>query len=95
MVVYVVVGFMCCDDIVCEFMVISILFVDGLLGFVLFGFMVGVCVVCMCVFMEVGGYWCDFFIGGEESVLVFDLVDVGWCIVYCWEVVMYYNFLLV
>jgi|UniRef100_C6BLW3 GT2 family glycosyltransferase len=79
------------DDPACEPMAASTLPADGLPGPALLGFMAGACVVRARAFSEAGGYQRDLFIGGEESVLALDLVDAGWHIVYCREVVTHHN----
>ncbi len=79
------------DDTACEPMAASTLPAEGLPGPALLGFMAGACVMRTHAFTEVGGYRRDLFIGGEESVLALDLVDAGWRIVYCREVVTHHN----
>lgn len=79
------------DDPACESMATSTLPAEGLPGPALLGFMAGACVVRTRAFTEAGGYRRDLFIGGEETVLALDLVDAGWRIVYCREVVTHHN----
>ena len=79
------------DDTACEPMAASTLPAEGLPGPALLGFMAGACVMRTRAFTEAGGYRRDLFIGGEESVLALDLVDAGWHIVYCREVVTHHN----
>lgn len=79
------------NDPACEPMAASTLPADGLPGPALLGFMAGACVMRARAFSEVGGYRRDLFIGGEESVLALDLVDAGWRIVYCREVVTHHT----
>ncbi|CAJ0858747.1 hypothetical protein R20233_00620 [Ralstonia sp. LMG 32965] len=88
---HVVVGPARRDDTACEPMATSTLPSDGLPGPALLGFMAGACVARTRAFTEAGGYRRDLFIGGEESVLALDLVDAGWRIVYCREVVTHHN----
>ncbi|CAJ0685214.1 hypothetical protein LMG18090_02672 [Ralstonia mannitolilytica] len=88
---HVVVGPTRRDDPACEPMAASTLPSEGLPGPALLGFMAGACVVRARAFTEAGGYRRDLFIGGEESVLALDLVDAGWRIVYCREVVTHHN----
>jgi GT2 family glycosyltransferase len=60
---------------------------DHLPGPQLLGFMAGACVIRTKAFCDVGGYWPPFFIGGEEALMAFDLVEKGWRIVYAKDVV--------
>ena len=79
------------DDTACDPMAASTLPAEGLPGPALLGFMAGACVMRTRAFTDAGGYRRDLFIGGEESVLALDLVDAGWHIVYCREVVTHHN----
>lgn len=60
---------------------------DNLPGPQLLGFMAGACVMRTRAFYDVGGYWPPLFIGGEESLMAFDMVEHGWRIVYAADVV--------
>lgn len=51
-------------------------------GPMLTGFMAGACVMRTSAYVQAGGYWPRFFIGGEESLLAMDLLDAGHQIVY-------------
>lgn len=74
-------------DPACTAMAQSPLDRAGLPGPQLLGFMAGACVMRARAFMDVGGYWAPFFIGGEEELLALDLVQRGWRIVYISDVV--------
>lgn len=54
------------------------------------GFMAGACVMRRRVFLEAGGYWPRFLIGGEESLLAMDILDAGHDIVYAPELVVHH-----
>lgn len=56
---------------------------DGLPGPALVGYMAGACVFRTEVFREVGGYEPRLFIGGEESLVSLDVLELGYSIVYC------------
>ncbi len=51
-------------------------------GPLLVGFMAGASVMRSSAFRQAGGYWRDFFIGGEEALLAMDILDAGGQIVY-------------
>lgn len=55
--------------------------VDGV-GPRLTGFMAGANVMRTQAFLDAGGYWPPFFIGGEETLLALDILDAGGEIVY-------------
>jgi GT2 family glycosyltransferase len=44
--------------------------------------MAGACVMRTAAFREAGGYWPAFFIGGEETLLALDMMELGWRIAY-------------
>jgi len=48
----------------------------------LMGFMAGACVMRTSAFLRAGGYWEPFFIGGEETLLAWDIVSQGGRIAY-------------
>lgn len=60
----------------------------GLPGPALIGYMAGACVFRASVFREVGGYEPRLFIGGEESLVSLDVLDRGYAIVYCDELIV-------
>ena len=51
-------------------------------GPLLVGFMAGACVMRSNAYRQAGGYWRNFFIGGEEALLAMDIIDAGGQIVY-------------
>jgi GT2 family glycosyltransferase len=54
----------------------------GLPGPALLGFLAGASVFRRKAFMEAGGYEPRFFLGGEETLLAYDLAAAGWSMVY-------------
>jgi GT2 family glycosyltransferase len=70
-------------DPTCSRMKASPLSSDGLPGPALVGYMAGACVFRTGVFREVGGYEPRLFIGGEESLVSLDVLELGYSIVYC------------
>ena len=51
-------------------------------GPTLVGFMAGASAMRTEAFRQAGGYWSEFFIGGEESLLAMDLLDAGYQIAF-------------
>jgi GT2 family glycosyltransferase len=51
-------------------------------GPALLGFLAGASVIRRSAFLAVGGFEPRFFLGGEESLVAFDLVTAGWAITY-------------
>lgn len=56
-------------------------YVDGV-GPCLGSFMAGACIMRTEAFLQAGGYWPPFFIGGEEALLSMDILDAGHQIVF-------------
>jgi GT2 family glycosyltransferase len=48
----------------------------------LIGFMAGASIMRTQSFLDAGGYWAPFFIGGEEALLAMDILDAGGIIAY-------------
>ncbi len=76
------VGPECREDPACSAMAMSPLEHIGGVGPTLTGFMAGACVMRTRAYLEAGGYWKAFFIGGEESLLAMDILDAGHQIAY-------------
>lgn len=55
------------------------------------GFMAGACIMRRDAFLAAGGYEPRLFLGGEESLLAFDILAHGWRIGYLPEVVMHHH----
>jgi len=70
----------------CQAMADSPLDSRGLPGPRILGFMAGACVMRVEAFLQAGGYWPGFFLGGEETLLGLDLAELGWDMVYAPEV---------
>jgi len=76
------VGPECREDPTCSAMAASPLERIAGVGPTLAGFMAGACVMRTSAYLEAGGYWKAFFIGGEESLLAMDILDAGHQIAY-------------
>jgi len=76
------VGPECREDPACGAMAASPLERIPGVGPTLTGFMAGACVMRTSAYLEAGGYWKAFFIGGEESLLAMDILDAGRQIAY-------------
>lgn len=51
-------------------------------GPAILGFLAGASLVRRSAFLEVGGFEPRFFIGGEEALVAYDLIEAGWSILY-------------
>jgi GT2 family glycosyltransferase len=71
------------EDPVSTLMARSPLPSDGLPGRAILGFLAGASVFRRRAFLEAGGYEPRFFLGGEETLLAYDLAARGWSMVYC------------
>lgn len=71
---------------VCMNMAQSALPRGGLPGPRLLDFMAGACVVRTRAFLDVGGFWPPFFMGGQEALLALDIAERGQHVVYADQV---------
>jgi GT2 family glycosyltransferase len=62
----------------------------GLPGPSLLGFLAGASVFRRDAFLEAGGYEPRFFLGGEETLLAYDLAALGWSLVYAGELTVHH-----
>jgi len=60
----------------------------GLPGRAILGFMAGACVMRRDLFVLMGGYRREFFVGGEEALMAFDLAAARWLMLYCPELLV-------
>jgi len=86
----VLVGEQAHDDPACQVMATSPLAPINEVGPQLIGFMAGACVVRASSFRQAGGYWAPLFIGGEETLLAWDILEQGGRIVYAPAVVTHH-----
>lgn len=87
---HVLVGQQARDDPACQVMATSPLPSVKGVGPQLIGFMAGACVVRTSSFRQAGGYWAPLFIGGEETLLAWDILEQGGRIVYAPAVVTHH-----
>jgi GT2 family glycosyltransferase len=78
-------------DDTCERMRESPLGARGLPGPALVGYLAGASVFRTGVFREVGGYEPRLFIGGEESLVAFDILATGRALVYAHELILHHH----
>jgi len=64
---------------------------DQLPGPALLGFLAGASLIRRSVFLAVGGFDPRLFLGGEESLVAFDLAAAGWVITYVDNVTIYHH----
>lgn len=62
----------------------------GLPGAEVVGFLAGACVMRRSAFLAAGGYEPRYFIGGEETLLAYDLLAAGWHLAYIPELVVHH-----
>jgi GT2 family glycosyltransferase len=62
----------------------------GLPGPALLGFLAGACVFRRTAFIDAGGYEPRFFLGGEETLLAYDLAAAGWQMLYDKRLTVYH-----
>lgn len=58
---------------------------DGLPGPAVLGFLAGASMIRRSAFLDVGGFEPRFFLGGEEALVAYDLIQAGWSILYLAE----------
>lgn len=62
----------------------------GLPGPAVLGFLAGASMVRRAAFLEVGGFEPRFFLGGEEALVAYDLIQAGWSILYLAEATVHH-----
>ena len=87
---HILVGPQARDDPACEAMAASPLNTIEGVGPQLVGFMAGASVMRTASFRQAGGYWSPLFIGGEETLLALDILELGGHIVYAPAVVTHH-----
>ena len=60
----------------------------GFPGMAILGFLAGASVIRRAAFLEVGGFEPRFFIGGEETLVAWDLAAAGWQMAYAGDVIV-------
>jgi GT2 family glycosyltransferase len=78
------------QDPICALMAHSPLQSEDLPGRSILGFLAGAVVVRRNVFLEAGGFEENFFIGGEEELLAFDLAARGWIMLYAPHLIVHH-----
>src|SRR5262249_12026767 len=80
------------EDATCRLMAASpLVYPSQLPGPVLLGFLAGASLVRRSAFLEVGGFDPRFFLGGEESLVAFDLATAGWVIIYVDSITIHHH----